>query len=151
MNRYRNERFFLLLFFLSSMTLAVSSVPAYAQIDRQLDCNIPFAFTAANTRLPAGEYVIVVPDSIQPLILELQSADGKIGVLLETMNAKSVTLPKASELVFDRIGKREFLREIWVQDMQFGYQIQKPAAEAKLEKQALKAESHRLSVKHVRR
>ncbi len=133
------------------MTLAVISVPAYAQIERELDCNIPFAFAASNTTLPAGTYVVVVPDPSEPLILELQSADGKTGVLLEAISAKPQTLPKTSELVFDRIGKREFLREMWIQDMPYGYQLMKSRAEAKLEKQAPKVESHRITVKHVKK
>ncbi len=149
MNQFFNGKRLLYVLFL--LTLAVISVPAYAQIERELDCNIPFAFAAANTRLPAGAYVIVIPDPSEPLILELQTADGKTGVLLEAISAKPQTLPKTSELVFDRIGKREFLREMWIQDMSYGYQLMKSRAEAKLEKQALKVESHRITVKHVKK
>ena len=130
------------------LTMALGDI-VYAQIVRELDCDIPFAFNAGNTRLPAGKYVIVVPDVSETTLLQLQSADGKISVLLETISYQPDMLPKTSELVFDRIGKREFLREITVQDRQYGYQLAKSHDEVKLEKQNLKPETHRVTVKHV--
>ncbi len=150
MNRPFNSKCILpLLFFLFLMV--VSSVPASAQIENYLECKIPFPFTAVGTRLPAGTYTIAVVDISVPSELELHSADDKIGVFLETNNAKANGLPKISELVFDRIGQRDFLREIWVESMSYGYQLSESRAEAKLVKQGQKRETHRLTVKHVKK
>ena len=136
---------------ISSLLLTMAAgYTVYAQIVRELDCNISFAFTAENTRLPAGKYVIVVQDVSEPLILELKSADGKIGVLLQANSFQPQMVPKTSELIFDRIGKREFLEEIRIQDMQYGYQLAKSHDEVKLEKQNLKPETHRVTVKHIK-
>ena len=133
----------------SLLLMMAAGCIVYAQIVRELDCNIPFPFTAGNTRLPAGKYLIIVPDVSEPLILELQSADGKISVLLQTNSFQPSMVPKTSDLFFNRIGKREFLREIGIQDRQYGYQLAKSHDEVNLEKQNLKPERHRLTVKHV--
>lgn len=128
----------------------VFAVPAlHAQITGEIEAKVPFEFTVDNTRLPAGDYVIRPVGEESITSLELVSANGKLGVLMAPMNAEANDVPKISELVFDRISNRYFLREIWVEGNQYGYSIEKSKVETRLERAAgAKSEQHRVTVKH---
>ncbi len=92
---------------LGALSLLFSTV-AYAQSSQ---ANVPFAFTAANTELPAGNYFIQ------------QKADSKFISIVDSKTGKAVfafaseqqTLPynAPAKLVFHRYGNQHFLAEVW--------------------------------------
>jgi hypothetical protein len=127
---------------------ALSTVTAHAQLVGEIEANIPFAFSADNARLPAGQYYVRSAQEIGGTVLELESADKHIAVFVLAENLKSAAVAKTSELAFDKIGEHYFLREIIVQDSSLGYSLIQSKAETNLMKGSAKLEKHRLTVKH---
>lgn len=95
---------------------------SYAQIENRIDVNVPFSFYAGNALLPAGSYTVrSVTDA--PVTLLVRSADEKVAVIVETVNAETVNAPKETNLVFDELEGKYFLSMIWLDGSPIGYQV----------------------------
>jgi hypothetical protein len=131
----------------AGLVAMVGAVPASAMATR-INAHIPFAFMVENTRLPAGDYTIEPLGIEDPSVLLIRSADDKITVEFLT-NATTPEKPLSSaELVFDRYGKKEFLKQILVPGDQSAA-IAVSASERRAEKATMKAaERHVLAVEH---
>lgn len=107
---------------------------AQAQMDSNtiLDANIPFQFVVGRTTLPAGKYVIRPIDESEdtPNVLEIRSANGKVGTILDTENTSLNQAPRKTEVIFDKIGNQYFLSQIFVEGENYGVQ----AIESKMER-----------------
>ena len=93
-------------------SLAVSA-KAQSLSSGRLVANIPFAFSAGNQTLPAGDYIVrcVNPASDQT-VMQITSKDGRNSVMLQTTSKRG----KASEtakIVFNRYGDRYFFAQAW--------------------------------------
>ena len=98
------------------MTVAVASLlvaSAYAYSEGPIRANIPFSFTVLDKTLPAGEYILTNADDSNPRTMELRSADGRSHVVFETNTAIAKSRPTKAELVFDEVGGRNFLAEVY--------------------------------------
>jgi len=130
--------------FLTLCLLAVGGGVANAQIDSvpQIEANVPFAFTVGDTRLPAGKYNIKALDENTPSVLEISSVDGRTSVAFDTENAttRSDRSAKTTELVFDKVGDRYFLSQVWVSGSNSGSELAKSRSQKKLEGSGSKAE-----------
>jgi len=144
MRRFLKSRFPALLLTTAS-AMALASPMAHAQLIGELKANIPFKFTAGKTTMPAGSYTIRVLDITDPNELVIAKDDGVVEAVVSTLYAQAKEPIKQSELVFNKIGDREFLSEVWPDQSGSGYQIEKTRAEQKLEKSGAKRQSHRLS------
>jgi hypothetical protein len=84
-----------------------------AQIEGELEVNIPFQFHAGNAKLPAGAYRIhMLPDS-DLTVMEITSADGTTSALLEVQQADANSTPAKGELIFNKYGDRYFLAKVF--------------------------------------
>jgi hypothetical protein len=140
------KRFAVVLMFLS--TVALSCVMAQAQVDTlAVKAKIPFAFTAGSTQFPAGTYIFIPMKDVTPT-LEVQSLKEKTH---ETVSAETIKQnqgePMKPQLVFDRVGDKDFLRQVWIE--QKDYLIEKSGNETSMEKQGLKSESQRIDCKYT--
>jgi hypothetical protein len=133
---------------LVTAAFVLSGDRGYAIVIDEVVVDVPFSFTVDNTTLPAGRYVISTPDSTEPKLLEIHQENGDLGVLFLTEDTPSDKTPSKSELVFNRIGKREFLHQIFEDGVMPGNQLVKSNAEKKLEKQMAKGELHRIPAQH---
>ncbi len=147
MKRLLKSRFGALLL-TSASALALTAVAAQAQIIHGVDASVPFAFTAGSTKLPAGSYVIRVLDIEDPHVLTIADKSGKVEVLINTQAARVDQPPAKTDLVFDKVGDREFLSQIWLEGMRDGYQVEKSRIQLKLEKNGAKPQSHRITATH---
>jgi hypothetical protein len=81
-----------------------------------LIAKIPFEFTVGKQALPSGDYRVVIRPEDAPT-LRLLSVDGKTAVtfmaITRLASQHTGDAPKAS-LVFDTIGEKRFLSEVWV-------------------------------------
>jgi hypothetical protein len=142
----RKSSFIAALMFLASMALSTTALQA--QIVGELEAKVPFDFSVDNTRLPAGDYFIrPVQDSIDN-VLEIESADNKVSVLVAPDSDQVSTMSKAYDLVFDKIGNSYFLRQIALQNSPTVYDLVQSKAEARLSKKMTKIEKRHLSVEH---
>ena len=128
-------------YFYLSLAIAVlitaSSICTQAQSrNRQrLIIEVPFAFNAGNTQLPAGEYnvSIVNPSSDRSVVL-IKSSDGQSSALLSTTDIIGWSTSSA-RLVFRRYDSRYFLAQVWMASEATGMSAPNSKAEKSLRKQ----------------
>jgi len=92
--------------------VALASVPAFAMAPETLVVHIPFAFSVRNETLPAGDYTVRPINDLDRNVLEIRSADGRHAVVVLTLDAAGERRGAAPQLVFDRYGKKGFLRAV---------------------------------------
>jgi hypothetical protein len=95
-------------------------------ISHRLTADVPFAFTAGNTKLPAGQYHI---DSPMPNVVRLSSADRSVNAMLIVNSSTRTALDRDGKLVFNKYGERCFLANIWAPGASDGVSVRPSAAE----------------------
>jgi hypothetical protein len=104
-----------------------------AQIGRAQEpvlANIPFAFTAGNATLPAGEYRVEKVQNSSPALL-IRRTDGSAYMIVMT-SAVQVNAPQAqTKLIFHRIANGYFLSQVWTEGNTRGRELPKSAKEKK--------------------
>jgi hypothetical protein len=98
----------LITYSLAALSL-LTGASAYAQASNQ--ANVPFAFTAGNVTLPAGDYLIQ-QKSESNFITIADVKSGKV-VFAFSSAAESLPLDATAKLVFHRYGTQHFLAAIW--------------------------------------
>ena len=145
---FKNKIFLTMMMFLSSMAMGIGM----AQIqdnDTGIEAKIPFTFTIENTRLPAGNYDVVGISDVDS-IFEMRTADNSVAVLLVPEETKDrLSQINTTEMVFDKIGNKYFLRELQTEN--YGYKYAMSHQEKQLEMQGKKAESHRVQCTHMKK
>ena len=136
----------LMSFAASAFLLMMGSAAAYAQVSDPMVAKIPFKFTVENTTLPAGTYVISSPATSDSNMLAIRQENGDLSVLFltESVDAPEGRSVPKTELVFDRVGTHDFLRQVWESGNAQGEELPKPKQETRLEQTAGKAQQHRL-------
>ena len=110
--------------FLMAGVLMLSSM-AVTQVARAQDAmvvDIPFAFTAGNATLPAGEYRVQKLDRNSAMLL-IHYWDAKASALVITNAAQAKETQTESKLVFNRYGNRYFLSQVWTSGSIRGRQL----------------------------
>jgi len=95
----------------SALLVAAASVSAQADENRLLTVTVPFAFTVANTSLPAGTYTFYAQSPHN--LVRLQSADFRKSAYFPVARAIGSETSDKAKLVFRRIGRQAFLTEVW--------------------------------------
>jgi hypothetical protein len=136
--------------FLALCLLTVGGgIVANAQIDSdsRIEANVPFAFVVGKTTLPAGKYEIKGIDDNTPGVLELRSANGRKTIVFETDAARTRDDEPATktELVFDKIGDKYFLSQVWAEGNGAGSQLVKSKTEKRLEGDGTRTERHSIA------
>ena len=134
-----------LIFVTLSLLVIAGGAVGYAQVTDLIEVNIPFSFTVGDTTLPAGKYILKSLD-IPEGAMTIRTADGHRGRVFLTGEAQIAAWPKQSELIFNRIGDRYFLSEIFEKGNNVGAEVQKSRAEKRLEKQGAVVEIRTLSL-----
>lgn len=110
------------------LVLAFLATTQAARAQEALVANIPFAFTAGQTTLPAGEYRVQKASFDSPELL-IRSAEGN-GAIMVMTSAASASAPQAkSKLIFHRYGDRYFLAQVWRAGYSQGRELPKSAKE----------------------
>jgi hypothetical protein len=89
---------------------ALSVTPSLAQSSVDLKANVPWAFNAGNTRLPAGEYVIKGGTGSQ--VVRIQNVDTKQSALLLTMASINSDPNRPPVLLFHKYGDKCYLSSV---------------------------------------
>jgi hypothetical protein len=100
---------------LAVMTIIAVSASAKAQsLEYRLTANIPFDFSVANKKFPAGKYWISrAPQSNGDLVVQIRSTDGHWNISRLTFPVVTNNPMSKGSLVFHRYGEEYFLSEIW--------------------------------------
>ena len=98
--------------------------------------DVPFAFMAGGTHLPAGSYTV---SHVDPYLILIETRDGKARALVHVAieNPNSST---PSKLVFNKYGDQYFMAQVWTEQDQQVHHCTKCRAERQLEAQARPAE-----------
>ena len=107
-------RHFSKMFLMLCLLVGMGASAAWAQIDNDttVEANVPYTFVVGSTTLPAGKYIIRMPDSSEPNVLEIRAANGHTAVAFETEDTNRT--PNKEELVFTKIGVHYFLSQVWI-------------------------------------
>lgn len=102
-----------------------------AQVGRAQEpvlANIPFAFTAGNMTLPAGEYRVEKIQNSSPALL-IRRTDGSAYMIVMT-SAVQVNAPQTrTKLTFHRYANGYFLSQVWTEGNTRGRELPKSAKE----------------------
>ena len=98
---------------LITICLLFTAATLFAQTEsnRLMKVNVPFAFSAEDHSLPAGEYLVltVTPERS----IRIVSADGKHSAIVNTLPNYAKSPSTSSRLVFHRYGNEYFLAQVW--------------------------------------
>ena len=123
---------------LAVMMIIAASVSANAQtLQYRLTANIPFDFSVAGEKLPAGKYLISrAQTSDGDMVVQIASKDGHSSVTRLTIPVSAKEPSKTGLLVFNRYGNEYFLSEIWPAGGVVGRELHKSRAERELARKA---------------
>jgi hypothetical protein len=113
--------------------LALSSLAAtqVARAQESMVVNIPFAFTAGNVTLPAGEYRVQKMEQNSAVLL-IHCWDARLATFVVTNPAQTKELQSQSKLVFNRYDNRYFLSQVWKAGSNRGRQLSKSPKEKEI-------------------
>jgi len=128
--------------FLLAGLLVLSSMAAtqVARAQETMVADIPFAFTAGNATLPAGEYRVQKLDGNSAVLL-IRCSDASAAAMVITNAAQAKELQSQSKLIFKRYDNRYFLSQVWTAGSIRGRQLPQSSQEKEL------AQSARLETK----
>lgn len=95
----------------SIVIAALGLVPAFAQSTMRVTADIPFAFSAGNQSLPAGQYTFVADGN--SAVARLQDQAGKTSVVFMTNPDTGSGTVKEAVLKFNRYGNKSYLAGVW--------------------------------------
>lgn len=119
------------------VTMLGAVATANAQtLEYKLTVNIPFDFTVANKKLPAGEYFIHrAQQSAGDLVLEIANAKGSSTLSRLTFPVTTAKPQKQGSVVFHRYGNEYFLSQVWPAGGQTGRALPKSRSEREAARQ----------------
>ena len=91
----------------------LAAVSAFGQAP--LRAKIPFQFTAGSKVLPAGEYEFRYDAASKAMAVKGGANGPSATLLVRTRLAAAMhTTPADSHIVFDKVGDKHFLSEVWI-------------------------------------
>jgi hypothetical protein len=119
----------LLLALSSSLLMTLGAQLSNAQITNPIEAHINHKFTIGNTTFPPGQYTFRILQGGDMGAMVVKSADGNIAEEFLVRQADAPSIPKHSELVFNRYGDREILSKIFEQGRHSGVAVVEPSRE----------------------
>ena len=119
------------------LALALVAATQITRAQEPIAVTIPFAFTAGDKMLPAGEYRVekAAQGSVSLLI---RRTDGKESMFVSSFAASSNVPQTQSKLIFHRYGNQYYLSQVWVAGSSQGRELRESAKE---KEQALSAQN----------
>ena len=94
-----------------AFVFGIGTVTASAQ-GQVLKADIPFEFTVGKKTLPAGEYLVKLPETAGAQIVSFKKADGEVFGMTLTNQVSSKGAEVQNGLVFVKSGDRYFLYQV---------------------------------------
>ncbi len=127
------------------LALALVAATQIARAQEPIAVTIPFAFTAADKMLPAGEYR-VEKAAQGSLVLLIRRMDGNESMFVSSFAASSSSPQTQSKLIFHRYGNQYFLSQVWVAGYTQGRQLRESAKEKEQELAASNATPEKITI-----
>ncbi len=113
------------------LSVMLAAGPALAQTVH-VRSNIPFNFVVDKATLPAGQYDVRTVSAGTDSILLLSGLDTHANAMIGSNDIESSDASNETKLVFDHVGDRYFLRQIWVEGETAGREFPKTKYENEL-------------------
>jgi hypothetical protein len=113
------------------LALSSMAVTQVARAQESMIVNIPFAFTAGDATLPAGEYRVQKLERNSAVLL-IHCWDARVAIFVVTNPAQAKELQSQSKLVFNRYDNRYFLSQVWTAGSTRGRQLRKSPKEKEM-------------------
>ncbi|HVI71315.1 MAG TPA: hypothetical protein VM656_07500 [Pyrinomonadaceae bacterium] len=119
---------------LSAIVVATAFVSTQAQsLAYPITASIPFDFSVADTKLPAGKYSIArAKVSSDNSVLSIFDGDGNPKDIRHSIPVSSFNAKDKSTLIFHRYGDQYFLYQVWSAGETTGRQFLKSRAEREI-------------------
>ena len=105
------RKLFYTLMMIVAVTLFTNAAHAQTSSQQRVIAQIPFAFTAGKTSLPAGKYIFtVVNPASDRKVLQIRSVDGRASAMILTNTVKGIVTENA-KVVFERYDDRYFFAQ----------------------------------------
>ncbi len=108
--------------------LALLAATQTVRAQEPLLVNIPFAFTAGQMTLPAGEYRVQDLRAGSTVLL-IQRTDRSAATLVTSFATSANRRRDQTKLIFHRYGNHYFLAQVWIEGSSRGREIPKSAKE----------------------
>jgi hypothetical protein len=113
------------------LALSIMAVTQVARAQESMIVNIPFAFTAGNVTLPAGEYRVQKLEQYSAVLL-MNCRDARAATFVVANPAQTKELQSQSKLVFNRYDNLYFLSQVWTAGSSRGRQLRKSPKEKEM-------------------
>jgi len=133
---------FLSFLLLPVFALTIFAGKASAQIEGDLDAEIPFQFHVGTRELPAGKYRIHLLDEGSLRVMEISSTAGSTSALFQVLESDTKSAPAQSELIFNKYGDNYFLSKLYDEGNPSGSELIESRYEKQLSKGAVVAQEH---------
>ena len=110
------------------LALALLAATQTVRAQEPVLVNIPFAFTAGQMTLPAGEYR-VQDLRVGSSVLVIQRTDASASMLVTSMATSANGPQDKTKLIFHRYGNKYFLAQVWRAGETLGRELPKSATE----------------------
>src|SRR5262245_32818454 len=119
---------------LLSAIVGATFVSAQAQsLSNRITANVPFDFSIANKKLPAGKYSIVrARANSDDSVLAILDGDGHSKEIRVSIPVSSFEAKNKPTLIFHRYGDQYFLSEVWSAGETTGRQFPRSSAEREI-------------------
>jgi len=114
------------------LVLAIMAAAQVARAQQAVIVNVPFDFTAGDTKLPAGEYKVGNAGNGSPVLLMIARVDRSEAILVASNPAQTNKAQLDSKLVFHKYGDRYFLAQVWTAGSDRGRELMKSSAEKEI-------------------
>jgi hypothetical protein len=106
------NRLFNFAFLIALVVLLTAALNAQMPIKQlQFRVDIPFAFMAGGTHLPAGQYLVYHPGD--PYLVVIEKDDGRARAMTYVHASTTNNGEAATKLVFNKYGDQYFLSQVW--------------------------------------
>ena len=119
---------------LSAIVLATAVVSTQAQsLEYRITANVPFDFSIAGKKLPAGKYSIGrARINSDDSVLSVLDGDGHAKEMRTSIPVSTLTAKNNATLIFHRYGDQYFLYQVWSAGGTTGRQFPKSSAEREI-------------------
>ncbi len=119
----------------SLLVLCSFAATQVARAQEPMLVNIPFAFTAGEAALPAGEYRVQKMDGNGAVLL-IRCSDPTAAAFVMTIGTQGKEQQERSKLVFNRYKDHYFLSQVWNAGYSSGRELRKTSREKEIERTA---------------
>jgi hypothetical protein len=105
-----------------AFVFGIGTLTASAQ-GQVLRADIPFEFTVGKRTLPAGKYLVKLPETGGTRVIMFKRADGEAHAMAMTNPVSSKGAEVESGLIFVRSGDQYFLYQVHTEDREIGQEV----------------------------